>query len=225
MHIEAKTIGAYQRPAPKDIAFMVKELRAYFGWKQLALADEAGVTERTVERIEAGITVSDDTLRKVAKALKLREGAFTEPSYCPSEAELMAEVTKIRDQHTVTELHDLSEARDLENLMGQHAHLIDGSAVEDDLAEAVASLKDQVQDWGDIFEDIPHSEKLAACRSLLASIREIEQGGYKARWGRYAIDDKFTVGVLVFFKNSALRSDENLRIAIVPRWLMRNVTL
>jgi hypothetical protein len=29
----------------------------------------------------------------------------------------------------------------------------------------------------------------------------------------------------VFFKNSALRSDENLRIAIVPRWLMRNVTL
>jgi len=204
---------------------MVKELRAYFGWKQLALADEAGVTERTVERIEAGITVSDDTLRKVAKALKLREGAFTEPSYCPSEAELMAEVRKIRDQHTVTELHDLSEARDLENLMGQHAHLIDGSAVEDGLGEAVASLKDQVQDWGDIFEDIPHSEKLAAYRSLLASIREIEQSGYKARWGRYTTDDKFTVGVLVFFKSSALRSGENFRIAIVPRWLMRNVTL
>ena len=44
MHTETKTTGTYQRPAPKDIAFMVKELRAYFGWKQLALADEAGVT-------------------------------------------------------------------------------------------------------------------------------------------------------------------------------------
>jgi transcriptional regulator with XRE-family HTH domain len=225
MHIETKTTGTYQRPAPKDIAFMVKELRAYFGWKQLALADEAGVTERTVERIEAGITVSDDTLRKVARALKLREGAFTEPSYCPSEAELMAEVKKIRDQHTVTELHDLSEARDLENVMGQHGHLIDGSAVEDSLAEAVASLQDLVRDWGDIFGDLQQSEKLGACRSVLESIREIEARGYKARWGRYTTDDKFTVGVLVFFKSSTLRSGENFRIAIVPRWLMRNVTL
>jgi len=225
MHTEEKTTGTYQRPAPKDIAFMVKELRAYFGWKQLALADEAGVTERTVERIEAGITVSDDTLRKVAKALKLREEAFTEPSYCPSKEELMAEVKKIQHQHTVTELHDLSEARNLENVMGQHGHLIDGSAVEDTLAESVASLQDLIRDWGDIYEDVAQTEKLAACRSVLETIREIEAHGYKARWGRYTTDDKFTVGVLVFFENSALRSDENFRIAIVPRWLMRNVTL
>jgi transcriptional regulator with XRE-family HTH domain len=107
MHTETKNTGTYERPAPKDIAFMVKELRGYFGWKQLALADEAGVTERTIERIEAGTPVSDDTLRKVAKALKLRDGAFTEAGYCPSEAELIAEVKKIRDQHTVTELHTL----------------------------------------------------------------------------------------------------------------------
>ena len=222
MDTETKNTGTYERPAPKDIAFMVKELRGYFEWKQLALADEAGVTERTIERIEAGITVSDDTLRKVAKALKLPEGAFTEARYCPSDTELMSEVKRIQDEHTVTELHDLSEARDLENIMGQHAHLIDGSAVEDDLAEALASLRDQVQDWGDIFEDIPHVGRLGACRELLASIREIEQRGYIARWGRYTTDDKFTVGVLVFFKSSALTSDQHFRRAIVPRWLMRN---
>jgi hypothetical protein len=137
----------------------------------------------------------------------------------------MAEVKKIQDQHTVTELHDLSEARNLENVMGQHGHLIDGSAVEDTLAESVASLQDLIRDWGDVYEDIPQAEKLAACRSVLETIREIEAHGYKARWGRYTTDDKFTVGVLVFFENSALRSDENFRIAIVPRWLMRNVTL
>jgi hypothetical protein len=109
--------------------------------------------------------------------------------------------------------------------MGQHGHLIDGSAVEDSLAEAVASLQDLVGDWGDVFGDLQQSEKLAACRSVLESVREIEARGYKARWGRYTTDDKFTVGVLVFFRSSAIRSDENPRIAIVPRWLMRSVTL
>ena len=183
--------------------------------------DEARVTERTIERIEAGKHVSDDTLRKVAKALKLREEAFTEARYCPSDEELMAEVKRVQDERTVTELRDLSEARDLENVMGQHAHLIDASAVEDGLAEAVASLRDQVQDWGNIFEDIPHVERLTACRDLLTSIREIEERGYTARWGRYTTDDKFTVGVLVFFKSSAFGSDEHFRRAIVPRWLMR----
>jgi hypothetical protein len=108
------------------------------------------------------------------------------------------------DVITVTGLRNLSEAGDLENVLGQHAHLIDGSAVEDDLAEALASLRDQVQDWGNIFEDIPHIERLAACRDLLASIREIEERGYTARWSRYTTDDKSTVGVLVFFKRSAL---------------------
>jgi transcriptional regulator with XRE-family HTH domain len=222
MRTETKKTGTYGRPVPSDIAFMVKELRGYFGWKQFALACEAGVTERTIERIEAGVTVSDDTLRKVAKALKVREEAFTEARYCPSDEELMAELKRIQAEHTVTELRDLSEACDLENVMGQHALLIDGSAVEHDLAEAVASLRDQIQDWGNIFEDIHHVERFTACRDLLASIREIEERGYTARWGRYTTDDKFTVGVLVFFKSSALGSAEHFRRAIVPRWLMRN---
>jgi transcriptional regulator with XRE-family HTH domain len=223
MHSQTNDTGTFGPPTQQEIAMLVKELRAYFGWKQLALAAEAGVTERTVERTEAGVKVSDDTLRKIAKALKLRERAFTDMYYHPSDKELMAEVERIRDENTVTHLHDLSQARDLENILGQHGHLIDGNAVEDSLTEAVASLKDQIQDWGDILDDIPHRERLAACRSLLESIREIEERGYTARWGHYTTDDKFTVGVLVFFRTSALETSEHFRRAIVPRWLMRNV--
>lgn len=135
--------GTYRRLAPAEVAWMVKELRTHFGLKQLALAQDAGVTERTIERTEAGIAVSDDTLRKVARALKLSENAFTQATYCPSDEELTAQVKKIRDEHTVTDLHDLSEARQLENLMGQHGHLIDGSALVDSLADSMAALQTQ----------------------------------------------------------------------------------
>jgi hypothetical protein len=50
-------------------------------------------------------------------------------------------------------------------------------------------------------------------------IREIEAHGYTARWGRYATDDKFNVGVLVFFKTADLLSSQYFRHAIVPRTL------
>jgi transcriptional regulator with XRE-family HTH domain len=216
--------SAYRRLTPGEVAFMVKHLRAHFELKQLALAQDAGVNERTIERIEAGIAVSDETLRKIAKALKLAENAFTEPTYCPSDEELMAQVKKIQDEHTVTELHELSAARELENVMGQHGHLIDASAVSDTLADAMASLQDQVRDWGDILEDISAVEKLAACRDVLAMIRDIEGHGYSARWARYTTDDKFSIGVLVFFKSSDAGPNCH-KAAIVPRWFERNVTL
>ena len=73
MQTETKnTNGTYKRPEPGQIAYMVKELRTYFGGKQYALAFDAGVSERTIERVEAGERVSDDTLKKIAKALKLQ---------------------------------------------------------------------------------------------------------------------------------------------------------
>lgn len=144
---------------------MAKHLRAHFGLKQLALAQDAGVTERTIERIEAGIAVSDETLRKIAKALKLAENLFIESTYCPSEEELTAQIEKIQDEHTLTELHELSAARELENVMGLHGHLIDASAVSDTLADSIASLRDQVRDWGDILEEISVVEKLANAMS------------------------------------------------------------
>lgn len=41
------------------------------GWKQFALADEAGVNERTIQRLERGERVDAETVRKVMSALRL----------------------------------------------------------------------------------------------------------------------------------------------------------
>lgn len=45
-------------------------------WKQITLAHEAGVTERTVQRIERGEKADDETLRRIATALRPTETAF-----------------------------------------------------------------------------------------------------------------------------------------------------
>jgi transcriptional regulator with XRE-family HTH domain len=45
--------------------------RKRLGWKQFALAHEAGLNERTIQRLERGDKVNEDTVRKVMKALRL----------------------------------------------------------------------------------------------------------------------------------------------------------
>jgi transcriptional regulator with XRE-family HTH domain len=215
--------GTYKPPEPQVIAAVVKELRTHLGWKQFALAHEAGVTVRTIERLEAGERMSDETLNKVAKALKFPEGAFTQPSYCPSDDELAAMVKKNKEDYTHTPLHDLSGPRDLENILSANAYLVDGSQVNDDLADRVAGIKDYVQDAGDIFDDTSHTNQLTFCRELLSMIRDIEAQGYTARWGRYATDDQFNMGVLTFFKTADLQTSEHFRNAIVPRSLVRSL--
>ena len=94
------------------IAFIVKELRTHLGWKQLALAHEAGVNTRIIERIEAGERMADDTLKKAAKALKLAEGVCTEPHFVLSAEELAAMAKRAKEDYTLAPLNDIS-ARDL----------------------------------------------------------------------------------------------------------------
>jgi transcriptional regulator with XRE-family HTH domain len=72
-------------------------LRTHYDWKQLALAHEAGVKVKTIERIEAGERVSDETLVKVARALKLRDDAFTGAHYSPSDQEVAEMLRKAKE--------------------------------------------------------------------------------------------------------------------------------
>ena len=117
-------------------------MRTHLGWKQFALADEAGVTPRTIERVEAGERVSEETLNKIEKALKFGEGALKKASYWPSDEELAAIVKKTKEDYTHTSLNDLSGACDLQNILSASAYLVDGTAAADELAESIAAVKD-----------------------------------------------------------------------------------
>jgi len=60
-----------------ELSATVVNERKRLGWKQFALAHEAGLNERTIQRLEWGDKVNEDTVRKVMKALRLshKQGA------------------------------------------------------------------------------------------------------------------------------------------------------
>jgi transcriptional regulator with XRE-family HTH domain len=194
---------------------VVRELRKYLGFKQLALADAAGVTERTIQRVERGGTVEDETLRKVARALGLGENAFLRPDYHPSTEELKAFAKSVRDDYTVTDLLNLSSQNDLDGILTADACQIDGSAVKENLAAEVASLQDEIEELGSVYEELSNVERLEARQGLFKHIQNVACTGYRARWAVFETDDKWNVGVLVF--QDGQTKDNEFSKLIIPR--------
>ena len=67
----AEKQNEYRCLTPLEIGTAVTMFRKMAGMKQLTLALEAGVTERTVQRIENGEKVNEESLRKIAKAFRM----------------------------------------------------------------------------------------------------------------------------------------------------------
>ncbi|MEL7708273.1 helix-turn-helix transcriptional regulator [Citromicrobium bathyomarinum] len=68
-----------RRPPVEMIANFVRMQRGFYRWKQQTLASKAGVSLSTVQRVERGDKVTDQSLEKLAIALNQDEGAFTLP--------------------------------------------------------------------------------------------------------------------------------------------------
>lgn len=76
------------------IANFVRLQRKFLHWKQDTLASQAGISLRTVERIERGETVSPSVLRKLALALRLPENEFLRSRTRPTEDEMAARLAE-----------------------------------------------------------------------------------------------------------------------------------
>ena len=58
---------------PDELAFLITTFRQTHGWSQEVLAELAGVTPRTVQRVEAAQPSSLDTRRALARAFRLED--------------------------------------------------------------------------------------------------------------------------------------------------------
>ncbi len=207
--------GEYRPFTAQQFGELVKAFRLENGWKQITLAYEAGITERTVQRIESGEQVSDDTRRQIAKAFRLPDDFFTKPGYMPTTEEAEAMLAEAAEKFTVVDARPLHTPGDFEEILSVgHAFLIDGTALPDEMQQEVGTFKDAFHDWTWIFSDITHVDRLGACRSLLEDVHRIAGQLYHAVFAIYDADKprNFRIAAITF-----VSKDREVVQLVVPR--------
>jgi transcriptional regulator with XRE-family HTH domain len=214
--METKQQGEYRNLTAQEIGHAVITFRKMLGMKQLTLALDAGVDERTVQRIERGEKVNEDTLRKVAKVLGMKEDAFLGPRYVSTPEEAAADVEKKLSEVLVIDASEFATERDCDAILAKHGYIVNDQHVGMDLAEQVAVFRDLLVDCGDCYDDLSYTERLESCRLLLDQVHEIEAAGYRTKYAVYTTADQFQVSVVVFLPKTEERLSTMSQF-VVPR--------
>jgi transcriptional regulator with XRE-family HTH domain len=110
----------YRSLTPHEIGNAVAMFRNMAGIKQLTLAMEARVTERTVQRIENGEKVSEESLRRIAKALPMDETSFIGPRRILGHGEAWEKTKKQLEELKLIDAHRFATLKDAEAVLGTH---------------------------------------------------------------------------------------------------------
>jgi transcriptional regulator with XRE-family HTH domain len=206
--------GEYRELTAKEIGDFVRLCRGIRGFKRLSLAQKAGISEKSLERLESGVRVSKEVYQKVAVALGQREDAFIGARYIRTLEEATLAVADTleawNDKHVEIEACSFSDERDMRRVLDcWGALLFDDSQLKTDALDAAASFKQNLTDWKDIFGDIDEPGRLNAQRALLEEVRTIEGLGYVARFGTYDAEfatgaqwTKMPIAVITFFQRT-----------------------
>lgn len=182
--------GEYRELTPKEIGDFVRSFRHIHDIKRVSLAHDAGVSEKTLERLESGMRVSDEVYRKVAVECHQHENAFLGPRYIGTPEEnikaAMDRLEEWSEKYLEIEARAFADERDMRRVLDCRGGLLfDDTQLKTDALDDAAYFKQNLSDWKDIFDDIDEPDRLGAQRSLLAELREVEQHGYVARYGCY----------------------------------------
>lgn len=183
VNLPVGTSDTPQVPPPELIAFCVRWERDLRQWKRSTLADFAGVSVSTLERVERGEKVSDEALDRIARGLGREPGHFTAPR-CPLGPEQVAD----RLAETFGEMEAVAVARmnthrQVRKTAGCHAFLIHRPDVPEHYDADLANLTE----WLDLASFILSAEIDGASASergrrdlyndILGCVREIEKHG------------------------------------------------
>jgi transcriptional regulator with XRE-family HTH domain len=172
---------------PAYIAEQVKFLRKLHRLTQENLADMAGLTTRTIEKVESGRhRPEEQTLRSLARAFKMEVSYFVKPTP-EQEARQRAAIARALRKTVMVPTDPIRRAADFLAAFDQrHAFRFDMSAVEDDEAlELAASLVDCVKDLNDVWDECGMSDRLQYARSFADQCAQLEELGFLCHMGHH----------------------------------------
>jgi transcriptional regulator with XRE-family HTH domain len=172
---------------PAYIAQQVKFLRKMFGLTQENLAEAAGLTTRTIEKIESGKhRPEEQTLRSLARAFKMDATYFDKPTP-EQEARQKEEIKRAIRKTVLVPTDPIHSASDFLTAFGQrHAFRFDTSAAQSDEAlEVAATLVDWIKDLDGIWDDCGMSEQLQYARGFVEQCAQLEALGFVCHIGQH----------------------------------------
>jgi transcriptional regulator with XRE-family HTH domain len=213
---------------PSFIAQQVKFIRKMSRLTQENLADAAGLTTRTIEKIESGRHCPEEqTLRSIARAVKIDLTYFEKPTP-EQEARQHAQLERALRKIVMVPTRPVRTTADFLAAFGRrHAFRFDTSQVQDDEAlEVAASLVDWIKDLNDSWDDCSASDQLSFARSCIELCGQIETLGYLCHMGHHKqlLHEKgrpdlvFVVGLLSIQNKSGSDGVRYALIELEGRW-------
>ncbi len=173
---------------PTELAFLVSTFRGARGWSQETLAEQSGLTVRTIQRVEAAEPSSLDTRRALARAFEMPDiNVFSQlQEFATPEAAARAREDFDR-RYTVLDVRPIS-GRALVQAIGRSGPfraVSPGSIGQLPLeAEEVhARILDYLQDVMDVADVAGHVEMLGYGDELEGWIEEMRQYGFEIGYG------------------------------------------
>lgn len=170
---------------PKLLGFWTRCIRETSHWSQEALAASSHLDVRTIQRIEAGKSVSITTRRQLARGLGYENpDTFDDPAIIMNIHKLLDMIQDSQKKELEKQVPDrarvpCSRVANGETL-GRLADISNGVSLNADdgisheAKQVAASLFDYIRDLQDVGDDVTFSDKVAFNRDLEALLRELE---------------------------------------------------
>lgn len=171
-------------PPIELIALFVCFERRLRQWKKNTLADFAGVSISTVERIERGEKVSDDALDLIAQALGYVSGHFTAPRCRIGAQESAKRLAKQFGEMEAVAVARMNTHRQVRAVAGCQAYLIHRPGVPEIYDADLTNLVDWLDLASSVLSDKIYKSPPAELKKhelyndIVRCIREIEKHGF-----------------------------------------------
>lgn len=153
----------------RNLGIIIKEYRIERAWTQEHLAEIAGVSNRTIQRLESGEDVSPDTLKAIAAAF----------DSSVVELKKAADKSKTTDKRTDL-IFRIKTGKEIFDIVGgAHAYRFDHDEPQTEQeASLIGCFLKLLYGWGEDWDDLDLSERVDAAFKFNSEINRLEESGF-----------------------------------------------
>lgn len=165
---------------PAELAVVVRTFREIHTWSQEQLAEIAGISVRTVQRVEEGQPASLDSRRSLAAAFGFEDiDAFNKPYAIPTPEQMAAQKERFDKENVTLKVERVETGKQLARLTSScHASLFtEAIDLSRKAEELLAQVSDYCRDYADSAELYSASDKLEVYDEMGAYIAGLADEG------------------------------------------------